>query len=99
MSFLNSNTNSHRPDRSDVLAKQTQIMPSYRAVLCSFDKTIKYDRSLDFACMLRKMQAGLPALLKDESADTIVNAALGVRLTTKQIAQVEMDAKVAWRIE
>jgi TBC1 domain family member 10 len=68
-------------------------------LLCSFDKTIKYDRSLDFACMLRKMQAGLPALLKDESADTIVNAALGVRLTTKQIAQVEMDAKVAWRIE
>ena len=68
-------------------------------LLCAFDKTIKYDRSLDFATMLRKMQAGLPTLVQEDSADVIVKSSLGVRLTTKQIAQVEMDAKVAWQIE
>ena len=33
--------------------------------------------------MLRKMQAGLPTLVQEDSADVIVKSSLGVRLTTK----------------
>ena len=68
-------------------------------LLCAFDKTIKYDQELDFAVMLRKMQSGLPALLKKYSAEAIITFALGVRLSTKQILQVEADAKDAWQID
>ena len=49
--------------------------------------------------MLRKMQSGLPALLKKYSAEAIITFALGVRLSTKQILQVEADAKDAWQID